>query len=217
MSLFKFLSSRTFFVQAFLAMAIVVVFAFILIQFLDFRTNHGQEIKVPDLSKMKLEIAEEKLNELDLEVFLLDTVEFNADFPPFTILEQDPKAGSLVKDGRKIYVKLNAGEFTDISIPEFKDKTFRQISATIKSLTLKEGKITYKPHIAKDIVLQIYQNGRRLRAGDKVKKNSTLDFVLGDGKEVFNEETFSSEEPADTLPPAEEVQPEEFKEADGGI
>lgn len=217
MSLFKFLTSRTFFIQAFLALAIVVGFTFLVIQFLDFRTNHGQEIKVPDLSKMKLEIAEEKLNELDLEVFLLDTVEFNADFPPFTILEQDPKAGSLVKDGRKVYVKLNAGEFTDITIPEFKDKTFRQISSTIKSLTLKEGKITYKPHIAKDVVLQIYQNGRRLRAGDKVKKNSTLDFVLGDGKEVYNEETFSSEEPSDTLPPAEEVKPEEFKEEDGGL
>ena len=217
MSLFKFLTSRTFFIQAFLALAIVVGFTFLVIQFLDFRTNHGQEIKVPDLSKMKLEIAEEKLNELDLEVFLLDTVEFNADFPPFTILEQDPKAGSLVKDGRKVYVKLNAGEFTDITIPELKDKTFRQISSTIKSLTLKEGKITYKPHIAKDVVLQIYQDGRRLRAGDKVKKNSTLDFVLGDGKEVYNEETFSSEEPSDTLPPAEEVQPEEFKEENGGI
>ena len=219
MSLFKFLTSRTFFIQAFLALAIVVGFTFLVIQFLDFRTNHGQEIKVPDLSKMKLEVAEEKLNELDLEVFLLDTVEFNADFPPFTILEQDPKAGSLVKDGRKVYVKLNAGEFTDITIPEFKDKTFRQISATIKSLTLKEGKVTYKPHIAKDVVLQIYQNGRRLRAGDKVKKNSVLDFVLGDGKEVFNEETFSSEEPADTLPPAEEgvTEPVEFKQEDGGL
>ena len=219
MSLFKYLTSKTFFTQVFLAATIVVVFTFLVIQFLDFRTNHGQEIKVPDLSKMKLEIAEEKLNELDLEVFLLDTVEFNADFPPFTILEQDPKAGSLVKDGRKVYVKLNAGEFTDITIPEFKDKTFRQISATIKSLTLKEGKVTYKPHIAKDVVLQIYQNGRRLRAGDKVKKKSVLDFVLGDGKEVFNEETFSSEEPADTLPPAEEgvTEPVEFKEEDGGL
>ena len=219
MSLFKYLTSRTFFTQAFLATAIVVGFTFLVIQFLDFRTNHGQEIKVPDLAKMKLEVAEEKLNELDLEVFLLDTVEFNADFPPFTILEQDPKAGSLVKDGRKVYVKLNAGEFTDITIPEFKDKTFRQISATIKSLTLKEGKVTYKPHIAKDVVLQIYQNGRRLRAGDKVKKNSVLDFVLGDGKEVYNEETFSSEEPSDTLPPAEEgvTEPVEFKEEDGGL
>lgn len=192
-------------------MAIVVVFTFLVIQLLDFRTNHGQEIKVPDLSKMKLEVAEEKLNDLDLEIFLLDTVDFNADFSPFTILEQDPKAGSLVKDGRKIYVKLNAGEFTEITIPEFKDKTYRQISATLKSLTLKEGKITYKPHIAKDVVLQIFQDGKRLRAGDKVKKNSTLDFVLGDGKEVFNEETFSSEEPADTLPVEKEIKPEEFK------
>ncbi|UGS22028.1 PASTA domain-containing protein [Flavobacterium cyclinae] len=217
MSLFKYVTSKTFFTQLAIAIAIVVVFTFIVIQLLAFRTNHGQEIKVPDLSKMKLEVAEEKLNDLNLNIFLLDTVEYNADYPPFSILEQDPKAGSFVKDGRKVYVKLNAGEFTEITIPEFKDKTFRQISATIKSLTLKEGKITYKPHIAKDVVLQIYQNGRRLRAGDKVKKNSTLDFVLGDGKEVFNEDTFSSEEPADTLAPVEETQPEEFKQGDDGL
>ena len=219
MSWFKYVTSKTFFVQAFIAATIVAVFTFLLILFLDFRTNHGEEIKVPDLTKLKLEIAEEKLNDIDLEVFLLDTVDFNPEYPPFTILEQDPKAGSLVKDGRKIYVKLNAGEFTNIEIPVFKDKTYRQIVATIKSLTLKEGKVTYKPHIAKDVVLQIYQNGRRLRAGDKVKKNSVLDFVLGDGKEVFNEETFSSEEPADTLPPAEEgvTEPVEFKEENGGL
>ena len=158
MSLFKYITSKTFFLQAFIAAAIVAAFTFLLILFLDFITNHGQEIKVPDLSKMKLEIAEEKLNDIDLEVFLLDTVDFNPEFPPFTILEQDPKVGSLVKDGRKIYVKLNAGEFTNIEIPDFKDKTYRQILATIKSLTLKEGKISYKPHIAKDVVLQIYQN-----------------------------------------------------------
>ncbi len=101
MSLFKFLTSRTFFIQLAIAGTIVIVFVFLLMQFLDFRTNHGEEIKVPDLSKMKLEIAEEKLNEISLEVFLLDTVDFRPDFPPFAIVEQDPKAGSLVKDGRK--------------------------------------------------------------------------------------------------------------------
>lgn len=220
MSWFKYVTSKTFFLQAFIAASIVAAFTFLLILFLDFRTNHGEEIKVPDLSKLKLEVAEEKLNDIDLEVFLLDTVDFNPEFPPFTILEQDPKAGSLVKDGRKIYVKLNAGEFTNIEIPEFKDKTYRQILATIKSLTLREGKITYKTHIAKDVVLQIYQNGRRLRAGDIVKKNSTLDFVLGDGKDVYNEDTFNSEEPTDTLTPVEtpaEDQPVEFKEGNGGI
>ena len=211
MSLFKFLTSRTFFILLEIAGTIVIVFVFLLMQFLDFRTNHGEEIKVPDLSKMKLEIAEEKLNEISLEVFLLDTVDFRPDFPPFAIVEQDPKAGSLVKDGRKIYVKLNAGEFTSIEIPEFKDKTYRQILATIKALTLKEGQITYKPHLAKDVVLQIFQNGRRLRAGDVVKKNSTLDFVLGDGKEVFDEDTFNSEEPINDTLPEGGIIPEEYK------
>ena len=41
-----------------------------------------------------------------------------------------------------------------------------------------------------------------------------------DGKEVFNEETFSSEEPTDTLAPVDtpaEGQPIEFKENNGGI
>ncbi|MFD2909398.1 PASTA domain-containing protein [Flavobacterium ardleyense] len=209
MSLFKFLTSRTFFIQLALAGTIVVVFVFLLLQFLNFRTNHGEEIKVPDLSKMKLEIAEEKLKEINLEVFLLDTVDYRPNFPPFSIIEQDPKAGSVVKDGRKVYVKLNSGEFTSIEIPQFKDKTYRQILATITALSLKEGKITYKPHLAKDVVLQIYQNGKRLRVGDIVKKNSTLDFVLGDGKEVFDEDTFNSEEPMINEAP-EEVIPEEF-------
>ena len=63
MSLGKFLTSFTFFKQLFLAIVITVVFLFALIKFLDFRTNHGEEINVPDLSKMKLEVAEEKLDE----------------------------------------------------------------------------------------------------------------------------------------------------------
>jgi len=214
MSVIKFITSKTFFLQVLIAAGIVATFTFLLILFLDFRTNHGQEIKVPDLAKMKLNTAEEQLNELDLELFLLDTVDFNPDFPPHSIVEQDPKAGSLVKDGRKIYIKLNAGGFTSVEIPEFKDKTYRQILSTLTALTLKEGKITYKPHIAKDVVLQLYQNGMRLRAGDMVKKNSTIEIVLGDGKQVFDENTFDSEEPADTLPPTEnpENTPVEFQE-----
>jgi beta-lactam-binding protein with PASTA domain len=114
--------------------------------------------------------------------------------PPFSVVEQDPKAGNTVKNGRKIYVKINAGEFNDVIIPAFKDKTYRQILANIKALGLKEGKITYKPHLAKDIVLQVLQDGKNIKAGDKVKKNSTLDFVLGDGKEGYDETKFAVDE-----------------------
>ena len=194
MNTIKFFTSKTFVIQLAIAAGIVVVLSFFLMQFLKFRTNHGEEIPVPDLAKMQLEIAEEKLSESGLELILLDTVDFQSDMPPFSIVEQDPKAGNTVKDGRKIYVKINAGEYNDVNLPVFKDKTYRQILANIKALGLKEGKITYKPHLAKDIVLQVLQDGKNIKEGDKVKKNSTLDFILGDGKESYSETNFDNEE-----------------------
>ncbi len=82
-------------------------------------------------------------------------------------------------------MKLNAGEFTSIEIPEFKDKTYRQILATIKALTLKEGKITIQTPFSKRCSFANFSKRRRLRAGDVVKKNSTLDFVLRRWKRSF--------------------------------
>jgi beta-lactam-binding protein with PASTA domain len=171
---------------------IVILFLVVFVKFLDFSTNHGEEIKVPDLSKMKLEIAEEKLDEDGLEVFLLDTVEFKPEFPPYTIVEQDPIAGSKVKDGRKIYVKLNAGGYAMVTFPDLKNKTFRQATNALRALGLVEGELKYVPDIAKDIVLEVSYNGRPVKAGDKLMKNSKIDFVLGDGKDMFKDEDLDS-------------------------
>lgn len=192
MSLLKFLTSKTFFIQLAIALTLIVVLVFGLLNFLDYKTRHGEEITVPDLLKMQTEIAKGKLEEAGLELFVLDTVDFRTDMPPFSVVEQDPNPNSKVKDGRKIYVKINAGEFTDVTLPDLKGKTFRQVSANIKALGLKEGKISYRPHIAKDEVLSVLQNGKSLKRGDKVKKNSTLDFVLGDGEELYTDDTFST-------------------------
>lgn len=157
MSLLKFLTSKTFFIQLAIALTLIVVLVFGLLNFLDYKTRHGEEITVPDLLKMQTEIAKGKLEEAGLELFVLDTVDFRTDMPPFSVVEQDPSPNSKVKDGRKIYVKINAGEFTDVTLPDLKGKTFRQVSANIKALGLKEGKISYRPHIAKDEVLSVLQ------------------------------------------------------------
>jgi eukaryotic-like serine/threonine-protein kinase len=192
MSLRKFLTSSTFFKNLFFALVIVILFLVVFVKFLDFSTNHGEEIKVPDLSKMKLEIAEEKLDEEGLEVFLLDTVEFKPEFPPYTIVEQDPIAGSKVKSGRKIYVKLNAGGYAMVTFPDLKNKTFRQATNALRALGLVEGELKYVPDLAKDIVLEVSYNGRPVKAGDKLMKNSKIDFVLGDGKDMFKDEDLDS-------------------------
>jgi hypothetical protein len=59
---------------------------------LTFTTDHGNEITVPNLSKLK-EQVEEKLDELDLDYVLLDSVNYKSDFPKFSVVQQDPLPG----------------------------------------------------------------------------------------------------------------------------
>jgi beta-lactam-binding protein with PASTA domain len=51
------------------------------------------EITVPNLSKLTEEQVEEKLDELDLDYVLLDSVNYKSDFPKFSVVQQDPLPG----------------------------------------------------------------------------------------------------------------------------
>ena len=61
-------------------------------------------------------------------------------------------------------------------------RTAMEISSSLEAVGLKEGTITYKPYLGKDMVLEVRMNGKKLKAGDKVLKSSKIDLVLGDGK-----------------------------------
>ena len=187
MSLRKYLTSGVFFAQILAAMAIVAVIAYLFFHWITYTTHHGQEITVPDLSKLSAEQAEEKLAAIDLDYIILDTVDFRPDSPKLTIVEQEPKAGAKVKEGRKIYIKINASKYTMVSVPDLIEKTYRQAVPTLEAVGLLEGTITYKPYLGKDMVLELRLNGKKLKAGDKVMKSSKIDLVLGDGKITYEE------------------------------
>lgn len=187
MNLLAFLKSKSFLTQVIIALIVLFVLCFVLIKGLDVRTNHGEEIEVPDLTKLTVVQAKEKLKALGLDYQINDTLSFNKEFPPNSIVEQDPSPSSKVKSGRKIYLKLNAADYEMVQIPNFKDLTYRQILPTLVALGLEEGKVTYKPHFAEDVVLELQHKGKTLKAGDKVMRTSKIDFVLGDGKGFFQD------------------------------
>ena len=187
MSLRAYLTSRVFFVQILASIAIVAALAYLFFHWITFTTHHGQEITVPDLAKLSAEQAEEQLSALDLDYIILDTVDFKPDFPKLTIVEQEPKAGAKVKEGRKIYIKINASKYTMVTLPDLIEKTYRQAVPTLEAIGLKEGTITYKPYLGKDMVLELRQDGKKLKAGDKILKSSKIDLVLGDGKITYEE------------------------------
>ena len=187
MSLRKYLLSRVFFKQAGIALLIVIAILFLFLQWISFSTNHGEEILVPDLSRLSVEQAEEKLDDLNLEYVLLDTMDYDASFPKFSVVKQDPAFGQKVKENRKIYIKINAGGFESVQIPNLIEKTLRQAEPTLRGLGLEIGEIKYVPYIGKDMVLKLSQDGRELKPGDKVKKSSKIDIEVGDGNQKFDE------------------------------
>lgn len=174
--------------QIIIALVITLIAIFGTLQWLSYTTNHGQEIPVPDLNKMTVENAKLALEESNLEYVILDTVDFRQEYPAYSIVQQDPLPNVTVKENRKVYVKVNAGGYNDVAVPELIQKTLRQAEPTIKSVGLALGEVTYKPYLAKDVVLEIRQNGKKIKAGDMVKKASKIDLVLGDGKTGYNED-----------------------------
>jgi beta-lactam-binding protein with PASTA domain len=98
MSLRNYLGSRMFFGQVLAALAILAVLSYLFMHWLTFTTDHGHEITVPNLSKLTEEQVEDKLDELDLDYVLLDSVDYNSDYPKFSVVEQDPLPGAKVKD-----------------------------------------------------------------------------------------------------------------------
>ncbi|MEP3043827.1 PASTA domain-containing protein, partial [Nonlabens ulvanivorans] len=93
MSFIKFLFTKTFLKHLLLAIALVVALCFVYLFWLSSYTNHGQKIQVPNLAKLSLVEVDEQLEELDLRRKLIDSSSYNPEYPPRSVIEQDPAAG----------------------------------------------------------------------------------------------------------------------------
>lgn len=193
MSFIKFLFSKTFLKQLILAAIAVIVIVFLTLQWLDHYTRQDEHIKVPDLSRMALEDVDQRLNELELRYEVLDSANFNPDYPPFAVIDQAPKPGKAVKENRKIYLTINPSGYRKIAVPDgLIRKTRRMVESSLRAQGFKIGEITYKPDVARDAVLELRHNGEKIEPGTKLMKTSEIDLVLGDGSGSYDlEETES--------------------------
>jgi len=188
MTFFKFLTTKIFLRQLLYALLALIVLVMIILWWLRMSTNHGQKIEVPDLSKLTIEQAEDVLDDLDLDYAIMDSTNYNPDFPYQTIIEQIPKAGRFVKEDRKIYLSINRSGYPMIEVPMVVGKTMRQARPTLEAVGFAIGRIRYRKYIAKDEVLEMSFEGKKLEQGDELQKTSVIDLVLGDGKGGLNQE-----------------------------
>lgn len=179
MTFFRFLFTKTFLKQVILALVVLVVLVFIMMWWLKFSTNHNEKIEVPNLSELTLDKVESRLKELHLRYEILDSANYNPDFPRFSVIEQIPEPGKYVKQNRKLYLTLNPSGYRDVEVPDVVGKTRRQAEPTLLAMGFEIGKISYKPHIS-DNVLEMRFQGKQLHPGDAIPKTSAIDLIVGD-------------------------------------
>lgn len=186
MTFLKFLTTKAFLKQLLFAFLAIIILTFIILWWLRGTTNHGQKITVPDLAKMQLDKVEDALDELDLTYEILDSANYNPDFPKYSVIEQIPKAGKFVKEDRKIYLYLNPSDYRKVIIPEVVGKTRRQAEPTLMAMGFGIGKVSYRPYIAKDEVLELRFEGEKIEPGSELPKTAVIDLILGDGSGSLN-------------------------------
>src|SRR5690554_446964 len=179
MTFFQFIFTRTFLKQLLLAFLAIVILGFLILWWLRISTNHNEKIEVPDLAKMTLDLVEKKLDENDLRYEILDSANYNPDFPKYSVIDQIPKAGKFVKENRKIYLTLNPSGYRKIEVPDVLGRTRRQAEPTLLAMGFVIGKISYRPHIS-DNVLELRYKGEKLNPGTPLQKTSVIDLIVGD-------------------------------------
>ncbi|TVZ51907.1 PASTA domain-containing protein [Dokdonia sp. Hel_I_53] len=182
MSFFKFLVSKTFLVQVVLAIVIFVSLIFFTKWWLNSTTNHNERIAVPNVKGMTLDLVEQELQNAKLRYYIIDSANYNPDYPRYSVIDQEPNADKFVKENRQIYLVLNPSGYQKMTIPSVIGKTRRQAEPQLKAMGFEIGAITYVDWIGKDEVRDLRHKGRKVKAGDRLEKTSVIDLVLGNGK-----------------------------------
>lgn len=144
-------------------------------------TNHGETLTVPDLMGMPLESLDEFLGDRNMRYEVNSDSSYSADYPPFSVLKQYPKAGSKVKENRKIYLSLNAKNPPKVKMPKLVDGSLKNAQLVLQSYGLLLGEIKYVPHQFQNAVLEQNLKGVAVEEGTYLSKGSKIDLVVGDG------------------------------------
>lgn len=170
-----------------ISIIILLLILFFFYIYLPVTTNHGETVTVPNLEGIALEDLDNFLLKRNLRYEVSDS-SYSGKFPPLTVLLQFPKAGSKVKENRKIHITLNRINPPTTSMPDLTTGSLRNAEAVLKSTELIRGKLFWRPDLAFNRVLEQRYKGRMIEPGTLIPKGSEIDLVIGDG---FGPRTFS--------------------------
>lgn len=140
--------------------------------------KHNTLVTVPPVIGLNFNEAKTKLDDAGLEALQGD-IRYDPTKPIGTVIEQNPPAQQVVKDGRRIYLVISGGEQL-YDVPNLVGRSLREAKFMLSQRNLQTQELEYKPSVQypSGIVLAQLEN-----AGSKVKKGTVIGLVISTGME----------------------------------
>lgn len=151
-------------------------------------TKHGRSVHVPRVENMSYTEAISKLHDSGLKVDIRDSL-YREDVRPGFVIEQFPKANSVVKPGRKIFLYINAVHPKEVILDDdnhpnefaMRGESERGALAKFEELGFKNVRVV-KVLGSSDRVVKVLANGRPVRKMQKVAVNASIVIEVSDGR-----------------------------------
>jgi eukaryotic-like serine/threonine-protein kinase len=142
-------------------------------------TKHGQELTIPNVTGKNVNAAVDQLKALKFEVNIDSTYEPSQ--KPLSILKQLPDSGSVVKEGRTVFLTVNMLNPPHIPMPNLVSLSYRSAAMLLHNNKLLVGDTTFKPDIAGGAILEQTYKGAPIRPGEMVPQGARIGLVIGNG------------------------------------
>lgn len=162
------------------AIGIFIGLVWLTFRWLEYHTNHGQEIPVPNVINKSVHDAVKILEDTGLD-YEVDSAAYNPKYRPLQVLKVYPSPGSRVKDGRAIQLMVNPKSWAPVAVPDVINKYSGLAFQRLEQVGLKVADTIYEPSIQKDAVLRILFKGNSIKPGTKIPRFSVIDVVVGSG------------------------------------
>ena len=161
-------------------LGIAVVAIWLYFMFLKSYTNNGQKIEVISVENFAFQQAADALNAIDLEAIIADSVYVDGKSGGL-VIDQNPKEGSNVKEGRKIYLTVSAYNIPQVKLPVKNGHSLKLATSLLNNCGLKLGDIEQRPDVnvrKGNYVLESKSGGKIVQFGDLLPKGSVINLVV---------------------------------------
>jgi beta-lactam-binding protein with PASTA domain len=165
-----------------MALVILVAIFFVILQGLNVYTHHGKQVAVPDVKGMQVEVAGPFIVRQSLRYAVVDSMYVRGKVAG-SILETVPPVGTNVKEGRTIYLTINAVTAHMRTLPQVIDMSQRQAEALLRSLGFETVRSRTVSGAYRDLVIGLETGaGVSLVAGQSLSINTPLILLVSSGQ-----------------------------------